>query len=58
MKAVTLKKEATMRDLCVLFIEVPYRHVYSDVEQISLYHSILHVCCRFFNKLYYCMRIF
>jgi hypothetical protein len=40
-----------MRDLCVLFIEVPYRHVYSDVEQISLYRSILHCCVAFLNKL-------
>jgi hypothetical protein len=39
-----------MRDLCVILIEVPYRNVYSDVEQISLYHSILHVYSVAFNK--------
>jgi hypothetical protein len=44
-----MKTEATMRALCVLLVEVLYRHIYWDVKQISLYQIILPcVLCRFF----------
>lgn len=47
-----MKTEATMRDLCVLLVEVPCSHIYWDVKQISLYQIILpYVLCPFFNKL-------
>lgn len=46
-----MKTEATMRGLCVL-VEVPYRYICWDVEQVSLYQIILPcVLCRLLNKL-------